>query len=217
MNVGNSLKIKRIGTPHSRRTCKGRRGVVAYCLSKVILQPTVSIKLPALRFLLLLTAFVGPEGAKKHHLSMKLSEYSINCILRVFAEVCYSKLSLNPSEVVIHEHAMYSRENRLFQCYQYIGQKNGLIIPSTMHRGDFLKRFATLKFEDAIRTVVSLDQTTKEEIGNYILYIIDKVQRRYFLYTEDLRLVEKIVNQANMQNTTLQLVALHTKELEVNI
>lgn len=134
--------------------------------------------------------------------------------MRVLAEVCYSKLSLNPDELTIHEHAMYSRQFRLFHCYKDIGQKNGFMVSDTMHMEDFFKRFAMLNFEDVLRAVASLDQTTKEEIGNYILYIIDNIQRSYFLYTEDLYIVEKIINQANMQHTTLQLVALHTKELE---
>jgi len=146
-----------------------------------------------------------------------MTDYEINHILRMLAQLCYSKLSSDSNMTETYDYASYSRESRLYECYQDLCRNaKGIVASETMLKNDFLSKFATIEYHTSLKVVDNLNADIKEGIAYCILYILKtEISCSALLYKNDLRIVEDIISHTHMTNQDLQRIISHSKTLEL--
>lgn len=131
-----------------------------------------------------------------------MTEYEVNCILRVLAKVCYSKVSSNPDLLVEREDLGYTAA-KMYTCYQSLEAK----APETMLKTDFLAKFISINYDEAAKVVSRLDTGIKQHIVQCLLHMTSlDIVSGAFTQETTLNLIEGIALEANIMDASLSKI-----------
>ncbi len=127
----------------------------------------------------------------------------INLATRILAEMCYETLNVPPSELKCR--VSPGREYDLFNRYRQIIEFSGGVVPETMERMEFYKKFMNLDFDYALNIISTKNKEVRKTVAGMTILIITKHRYGYdsyrgfwCTYDEDKGLMDIIMNKFNL-------------------